>query len=132
MTLITDLPEEVLHYIFSYIPDQDLFWNVGFCCSRLQDAMLNYTKQIDLLIPPIHDNERLNMSTAHCHIVKGTTVETLLSCKAILRSINFVAIGKIQSSLYKEDIVKDIKLNNSRYCSETPLDRYRNKVGLII
>ena len=142
MIQLIDLPEEVLHHIFTFIPEQDVFWTLGFCCLRLQEVVLNYVKHIELQVPLIIDDERMIIQGSKLSIpdevsqnnneMQSRHFEHLTSCHTLMRSVRYIAIGKIKSSLYEEEIFKDIQNNNDLYCSNITGENHRYKVVFMI
>ena len=140
MRTLIDLPEEVLHHIFNYIPERDVFWSIGFCCLRLYEAVLSYIKHIELQLPSFVDDEYLARRGAALSIqdqddflkeskkMHYQNLESILGCQALLKSINYVAVGKIQNSIYKEEIIKENEQNHFQYCSELPSGSLSSKV----
>ena len=139
MNLI-DLPEEALHHIFKYIPEQEVFWNLGFCCLRLHGAVLNYIKHVELQLPSLLDDEYLARRGSELtiqdnlpqesHKMQYRNFESLLDWQALMKSITYVAVGKIQCSIYAEEITNEIEQNHSQYCSELPSGSPSSKVRL--
>ena len=138
MTCFIDLPEEVLHYIFNYIPEQDVFWNLGFCCLRLWEVVLSYVKNIELQLPSLIDDEYLVSNASKLKIkvereqcnneMQYRSLEHLTTCKMLMTSVSYIALGKIKGSLYEEEISKDVERNNFLYCSGFSVGNYRSKV----
>ena len=133
-----DLPEEVLHHIFNYIPEQDVFWNVGFCCLRLWEVVLSYVKNIELQLPSLIDDEylvnnasksKINAKNEQCNNeMQYRSLEHLTTCKMLMTRVNYIALGKIKGSLYEEEISKDVERNNFLYCSGFSVGSYPSKV----
>ena len=138
MKRFIDLPEEVLHYIFNYIPEQDVFWNIGFCCLRLWEIVLNYVKNIELQLPSLTDDEHIvnhyseltikEESARNNNKMQYGSFEHLTACKMLMTSVSYIVLGKIKGSLYEEEISKDVERNNCLYCSEFSVGTNRSKV----
>ena len=138
MKRFIDLPEEVLHYIFNYIPEQDVFWNLGFCCLRLWEVVLSYVKNIELQISWLTDDEYLVNHGSNLTVEEESTrcnnemqyrnFERLTTCKMLMSSVSYIALGKIKGSFYEEEILKDVVQNNFLHCSEFSVGSHRSKV----
>ena len=52
------LPEEVLHLIFSYLTQHDMFWNLGFVCKALLHMVIEHTQILEIGAPSRGNKER--------------------------------------------------------------------------
>jgi hypothetical protein len=95
MTVLTDLPEEILHLLFRYLPEKEIFWHVGFTCLYLQHAVLNFIKSIKLH-SMILSNELATKQNHSAEIGKGYTqnIVSLLDNEMITQQISYIAIRK--------------------------------------
>ena len=125
MTVLADLPEEILHLLFRYLPEKEILWNVGFTCLYLQHAVLNFIKSIKIELHSMtlsNGNHELatkqNLSTEKR---KGCTenIVSLLDNEMITHRISYIAIGKIFNTFYEEQVVQEIKQNQSLFCSKS-------------
>ena len=120
---LSDVPEEILHHIFRYLHEKEIFWNVGFTCLYLQHAVLNFIKTISI---ELHSNNQYSGShgTKQNGLVgarKGYTqnMATILNNEMITSRISYVVIGKIFNTFYEEQIVEEIEQNKLQFCSKS-------------
>ena len=45
---LLDLPESTIKGIFEYLPQQEIFWNLGFTCRQLLDISCGYINIIEI------------------------------------------------------------------------------------
>jgi predicted transport protein len=58
---LLDLPYEMTSQILNYLPEHEIFWNVGFTCKRLMEMALDTIKIIDLCESHI-DQAKINFN----------------------------------------------------------------------
>ena len=120
---LTDVPEEILHDIFGYLPEKELFWNVSFTCLYLQHAVLNFIKSISI---ELHSNNQYNgihgvatKQNVSAEVGNARNIATLLDNEMITSRISYVVIGKIFNTFYEEQIVEEIEQNKLQFCSKS-------------
>ena len=134
MANVTDLPDEVLCYIFGYLPEEEVFWNVGFTCSYLQDIVINFIKKIRLELVSKSTVKYTSQHGAEFALNRNTpanwennfhqNIRKVFGYKRIRGRINYVVLGKVYGSLYEEQIVEEIETSNAKFCCRVQVTVY--------
>ena len=135
-TYILDLPNEILrNYILTYIPKDELFWNVGFVCTRLMLLTLEMCNNaINISIESLNGGKNrrsvVNLFKVRSPHLKITSSD-LLNAKDMIGQ-NFER--KLKSIFLTKEIghlVTSFKMNNTSWESlqnkETVLVNYHGK-----
>lgn len=97
---ILDLPKDITRYIFSFLPQKDIFWNVAFTCKTLRCHALEF---IHIVTLEIKEGD---------HVQNAKNLKFVLSVDEVAKSIRYILAaveGPTTDSVVKNELLLEVE-----------------------